>query len=104
MISLEALATDRLGLLTSSGKLFRLGRDGAFGLFTRLPRGQYNHTHMVAAPDGPVFVSGGFHVGSVFQVSPAGVLTTLATRIADPQGVAPDHRGRRYFARSPSHR
>jgi len=104
MISLVALATDDLVLLTSSGELFRLGRDGAFGLFTRLPRGQYNRTHMVAAPDGTVFVSGGFHVGSVFQVSSDGVVTTLASKMADPQGIALDQRGWLYVAESSFHR
>src|SRR2546427_13242376 len=93
MISLVALATDDLVLLTSSGELFRLGRDGAFGLVTRLPRGQYNRTHMVAAPDGTACVSGGFHVGSVFPLSPEGGATTLARRMADPQGTALDHHG-----------
>ena len=104
MISLVALATDDLVLLTSSGELFRLGRDGAFELFTRLPRGQYNRTHMVAAPDGTIFVSGGFHVGSVFQVAPDGAVTTLAGRMADPEGIALDHRGRLYVAESSFHR
>jgi len=91
-------------LLTSSGELFRLGRDGAFELFTRLPRGPYNRTHMVAAPDGTIFVSGGFHVGSVFQVAPDGAVTTLAGRMADPEGIALDHRGRLYVAESSFHR
>jgi sugar lactone lactonase YvrE len=59
---------------------------------------------MVAAPDGTIFVSGGFHVGSVFSVSPSGVVTTLASRLADPQGIALDGRGNLYVAESSFHR
>ena len=104
LISLVPLANDELVLLTSSGELFRLQGDGGFALFARLPRGQYNRTHMVAAPDGTIFVSGGFHVGSVFSVSPSGVVTTLASRLADPQGIALDGRGNLYVAESSFHR
>src|SRR2546427_7109984 len=72
MISLVALATDDLVLLTSSGELFRLGRDGAFGLVTRLPRGQYNRTHMVAAPDRTGFLQAGFYAREGFPEPAAG--------------------------------
>jgi hypothetical protein len=98
------LANDDLVLLTSSGDLYRLRRDGTLALFTQLPRGQYNRTHMVAAPDGTVFVSGGFQVTSIFRVSSSGAVTTLAQWMADPEGIALDGRGYLYVAESSLHR
>ena len=43
-----------------------------------LPSGQHLRINMLAAPDGGVFVSGGFSVGVIFHISPDGALTRLA--------------------------
>jgi sugar lactone lactonase YvrE len=95
---------DELVFLTSGGELVRLAADGGFAAFARLPAGQYNRTNMVAAPGGAVFVSGGFHVGSVFRVGADGAVSTVVTRLADPEGIALDGRGDVYVAESSFHR
>jgi hypothetical protein len=104
LISLAARAGDDLVFLTSSGELFRLGSDGALAPFARLPRGQYTRTNMVGAPDGTVFVSGGFQVGALFRVSRDGSVTVVASHLADPQGIALDAEGNLYLAESALHR
>ena len=104
LISVVPVGSDDLILLTSSGDLYRLGADGSFGLFTRLPRGQYNRIHMVAAPDGTIFVSGGFHLGQIFRVSPDGAVAVVAANLADPEGIALDDSGHLYVAESSYHR
>ena len=104
LISVLARRDGDLLLLTSSGELYSLGADDDLALFTRLPRGQYNRTNMVEAPDGTVFVSGGFHVGRVFRVTPHGVVTVVAADLADPAGIALDARGALYIAESSVHR
>lgn len=104
LISVAPLEGDEIGLLTSGGEIFRLTADGQFRAFARLPRGQYNRTNMVALPGGSLVVSGGFHVGSVFRVTPDGSVTTLASGLADPEGIAVDDRGDLYIAESAFHR
>jgi sugar lactone lactonase YvrE len=104
LISGLVLPDGDLLLLTSSGELYRLGSDGDLTLFARLPRGQYNRTNMIAAPDGTVFVSGGFHVGRVFRVSRAGAVAVVAADLADPAGIALDPQGALYIAESSVHR
>lgn len=104
LISVVPVGGSDLILLTSSGDLYRLGADGGFGLFTRLPRAQYNRIHMVAAPDGTIFVSGGFHVGRIFRVSPDGAVAVVASNLADPEGIALDDSGHVYVAESSHHR
>lgn len=103
MISLVPRAEDIL-LLSSSGDVHRLAADGSLSMFARMPRGQYTRTHMLAAPDGTVFVSGGFQVGSVFRVDPDGNVSAVASHLADPQGIALDGRGQLYLAESSFHR
>lgn len=103
MISL-APRGDEIFLLTSSGDVHRLASDGSLSLFARLPRGQYTRTHMLAAPDGALYVSGGLQVGSVFKVDPEGGVTVVASHLADPQGIALDERGNLYVAESAFHR
>ncbi|HET7343341.1 MAG TPA: hypothetical protein VFL90_17875, partial [Methylomirabilota bacterium] len=103
MISLLPRSDDVL-LLSSSGDVHRLAADGSLSLLARLPRGQYTRTHMLAAPDGSVFVSGGFQVGSVFRIAPDGAVSTVAGHVADPQGIAVDGRGDLYLAESAFHR
>lgn len=104
LISVAPVGEDELVFLASSGDMFRLNADGVFAGFARLPLGQYNRTNMVAAPGGAVFVSGGFHVGSVFRVSPTGAVSTVAARLADPEGIAIDAGGVLYIAESSFHR
>jgi len=95
---------DDLVFLTSGGELYRLDAGGQFAVFARLPGGQYNRTHLAAASDGSIIVSGGFHVGQIFRVRPDGTVTVLAEHLADPQGIAVDARGDIYIAESSFHR
>jgi hypothetical protein len=103
-VSAVALGADELVLLASSGDLYRLAADGTLTLFTALPRGQYQRTNMAAAPDGTVYVSGGFWVASVYRVARDGAVTVVGSRLADPQGIAVDARGDIYLAESSLHR
>lgn len=105
-ISVAALPTGDAALLSSTGELFRLAPDGTLSSFARLPpgHGQYNRTNMIAAPDGSLFVSGGFHVGRIFHVSADGTVTTVASNLADPEGIALDGQGHLYVAESSFHR
>src|SRR6266542_5991617 len=68
------------------------------------PRGQYNRTHLAAASDGSIIVSGGFHVGRIFRVRVDGSVTVLAENLADPEGLALDARDTVYVAESSLHR
>jgi hypothetical protein len=102
-ISLVPRADDIL-MLSSSGDVHRLAANGALSLYARLPRGQYTRTHMVTAPDGTLFVSGGFQVGGVFRVEPDGTVGVVASHLADPQGIALDAHGNLYLAESAFHR
>jgi hypothetical protein len=95
---------DDLVLLASSGDLYRLAADGTLRHFVRLPRGQYQRTNMARGPDGSLYVSAGFWLASVFRVSPDGAVRTIASRVADPQGIAVDSRGDVYLAESSLHR
>lgn len=104
LISVVPVGADELVFLTSSGDLFRLAGDGTLAAFARLPRGQYNRTHMVAAPDGTILISGGFHVGRIFRVTRDGEVTGVAANLADPEGIALDARGWLYVAESSFHR
>jgi len=99
-----AVGADELVFLTSKGEMYRLDAQGRFGLFARLPAGQYNRINLVAAPDGSVVVSGGFHVGRIFRVSPGGAVELLAENLADPEGIALDGHGNVYVAESSFHR
>lgn len=103
-ISVVPVGRDEMVLLTSGGVLYRLDGDRQLSLFTRLPRGQYARTHMVAAPDRSILVSGGFHVGTIFRVAPDGAVTAVASGLADPEGIALDARGNIYVAESSFHR
>jgi hypothetical protein len=99
-----ALGTEELRFLTSAGEMLRLTSEGTLRPVARLPLGQYNRISMVAAPDGEVIVSGGFHTGRVFRVSRDGAVGELAAGLGDPQGVALDAQGRLYVAESARHR
>ncbi len=106
LISVAPLPAGDLALLSSTGEVLRLTGDGTLASLARLPpgHGQYNRTNMVAAPDGAVFVSGGFHVARIFRVSPDGVVETVASNLGDPEGIALDAQGYLYVAESSYHR
>lgn len=104
LVSAADVGGGELALLASSGDLYRLGADGALAPLARLPLGQYQRTNMAAAPDGALYVSGGFWVASVYRVTGDGTVSTIATRLADPQGIAIDANGDIYLAESALHR
>jgi len=104
LISVAPLPRHDIVLLASTGELHRLSSEGVVTLLARLPRGQYHRTSMVAAPDGTVYVSGGFHTGQVFRVAPDGAVTAIASDLSDPAGIALDSRGALYVAESGLHR
>lgn len=106
LISLAPLPNGEVAFLASSGEVFRLTGEGKLGSLTRLPpgHGQYNRTNMVAAPDGALYVSGGFHVARIFRVSPDGAVETVASQLGDPEGIALDAQGYLYVAESSFHR
>ena len=99
-----AVSGDELRVLSSSGELYRLADEGRPMLVAKLPRREYTRANMLTAPDGTVFVSGGFHSGTVFRVSVDGTVSVVAADLADPAGIALDHRGWLYIAESAQHR
>jgi hypothetical protein len=105
IISIAPLGGD-LVLLASTGELFRLTLEGALATLARLPpgHGMYNRTHVIAAPEGTLFVSGGFHVGKIFRVRSDGAVSTVASNLGDPEGIALDADGSLYVAESSFHR
>lgn len=105
IISVAPVGSD-IALLATTGEIFRLTADGTLASFARLPpgHGQYNRTHMVAAPDGSLLVSGGFQVGRIFRVGPDGSVSTVASNLGDPEGIALDVDGMLYVAESLFHR
>ena len=99
-----AAVGDGLVALSSGGTLYRVGAEPPLMPFATLPHGQYLRINMVAAPDGGLFVSGGFTVAMLFRVSPEGRVTTLAGPLGDPEGLALDADGHLYVAESSLHR
>jgi hypothetical protein len=106
LVAVAPLPSGEIALLEPTGALFRLLSDGSVSRVGRLPTGlgEYNRPSMVAAPDGSLFVSGGFHVPRVFRVSPTGVVGTVAQNLRDPEGLALDGQGHLYIAESAQHR
>jgi len=104
LISVAPLPSGDLAVLSSSGELFRLTPEGTLARYASLPSGQYNRTTMASAPDGAVYVSGGFHMAAVFRVEPDGAVTAVGQNLGDPEGIAVDARGDLYVAESSLHR
>lgn len=104
--AVAALPGGDVALIEPTGALFRLRPDGAMSSLARLPRGlgEYNRITMAAARDGSLFVSGGFHVGRVFRVTPTGAVEMVAEGLQDPQGLGLDEGGDLYIAESSRHR
>ncbi len=104
LVAAAPLGGEALAVLSSAGDLYRVGADSRLQPLATLPRGQYLRVNMAAAPDGSLYVSGGFWVARLFHVAPDGVVTTLADGLADPQGLVLDGRGGLYLAESALHR
>ena len=103
-IAVAARSEGELALLTSVGELFLLSPEGRLRSVARLPSGHYHRTSMAVAPDGSVLVSSGFHIREVYRVSAAGVVSSVARDLGDPQGIAVDRSGALYIAETALHR
>lgn len=97
-------AGDDLIVLSAVGEVLRLGSDGELRFLARLPTGHYHRTSLAMAPDGSVFVCGGFHIRQVFRISPAGEISTVAGDLGDPGGIVFDRDGALYVAETALHR
>jgi len=103
-IAVAARADGTLLLLDSLGQVFRLATPEGLTRIARLPGGHYQRTSMVVARDGALLVSTGLHARRVFRVSSEGAVTTIASELGDPNGVAIDAESRIYIAESALHR
>lgn len=103
-IAVVPLGAGELGLLNSMGEVFILSPEGDLRRLARLPSGHFHRTNMALAPDGSVFVSSGFHIRELYRVSPAGLVTSVARNLGDPQGIAVDGAGALYVAETALHR
>jgi len=90
-------------VLSSIGEVSVLG-DAGLRAFARLPSGHFHRTHMAVGPDGSVFVSSGFHIRTLYRISPAGAVSIVAQELGDPGGIAVDRAGRLYVAEGAHHR
>jgi NHL repeat-containing protein len=104
LIAVAAGPAGTVFVLGSMGEVFRVSAAGELAPLARLPLGQYHRISMTATPDGSLLVSGGFHIGRIFRVTPDGAVSTLARDLADPEGIALDPAGRVYVAESALHR
>jgi hypothetical protein len=103
-IAVAAHPSGDLLLIDSLGEVVRLTPTAQLRRLTRLPAGHYQRTSTDLTPDGALLVSTGFHVRRLYRVSPAGVITTLASELGDPNGVAVDAESRIYIAETALHR
>jgi hypothetical protein len=103
LVAAAPLGDEALAVLSSAGDLYRLA-EGRLRPLAALPRGQYIRVNMTAAPDGSLWISGGFWVARLFRVSADGVVSTVASGLADPQGLVLDGAGYLYLAESALHR
>jgi hypothetical protein len=95
---------DGLVLLNSVGEVLVLSAQGGLRRLARLPSGHFHRPNMAVGPDGSVFVSAGFHIRELYRVSPAGVVTSVAHDLGDPQGIVVDRWGALYVAETALHR
>ena len=103
-IAVAPLARDALALLNSVGEVLILSAEGQLRRLARLPSGHFHRTSMAVGPDGSLFVSAGFHIREIYRVSPAGVVTSVAHDLGDPQGIVVDRSGAIYVAETALHR
>jgi hypothetical protein len=103
-VAVAPLGRDELALLNSVGEVLVLSAEGQLRRLARLPSGHFHRTSMAVGPDGSVFVSAGFHIRELYRVSPAGVVTSVARDLGDPQGIAVDRSGVLYVAETALHR
>lgn len=103
-IAVVPIGGGELALLNSVGEVLILSAEGDLRRLARLPSGHFQRTSMAVAPDGTLFVSGGFHIREMYRVSPAGVVTSLARELGDPQGIVVDRSGALYVAETALHR
>ncbi len=104
LIGVAAVGGDDLVFLSSVGEVLRLGPDGDLRLVARLPAGHYHRTNVAVGPDGSVFVCGGFQIRQIFRISPAGLVSTVASELGDPGGIVLDREGALYVAETALHR
>jgi DNA-binding beta-propeller fold protein YncE len=103
-MAVAARTDGTLVLLDSLGQVFRLTGGGDLYPLARLPAGHYQRTSLAIARDGALFVSTGFHVRRLFRMSAEGTVTTIASELGDPNGVAVDPDGHIYVAETALHR
>ncbi len=103
-IAVAPLARDTLALLNSVGEVSILSAEGQLRRLARLPSGHFHRTNMAVGPDGSLFISAGFHIRELYRVSPAGVVTSIAHDLGDPQGIVVDRSGALYVAETALHR
>lgn len=104
LAAVAARSDGALVLMDSLGQVFRLPAAGGLVRVARLPAGHYHRTSVTLTRDGTLLVSTGFHVRRLFAVSPEGVVSTVASELGDPGGVAVDTAGRIYIAETALHR
>jgi hypothetical protein len=103
-VAVAAMEQGEFAVLSSIGEMMILSPDGRLRSLARLPSGHFHRTSMAVALDGSVLVSAGFHIREVYRVSAAGVVTSIAHDLGDPQGVAVDRSGAIYIAETSLHR
>jgi len=104
MIAVATRLDGALLLLDSLGQVFRLGAADSLTRVARLPSGHYQRPSVALTSDGTLLVSTGFHLRRLFRVTPDGSVSTLASELGDPGGVAIDAAGRIYVAETALHR
>jgi hypothetical protein len=103
-VAVAASPNGDIVLLDSLGQVTRLTPDGQLHLLAQLGSGHYHRTNMAVAPDGTVVLSTGFHIGRLLRISPSGAITTIASDLGDPNGLAIDASGAIYLAETAHHR
>jgi hypothetical protein len=104
LIGVTATPGDDLVFLSAVGEVFRLGSDGELRLLVRLPAGHYHRTNLTTGADGSIFVSAGYQIRQIFQISPAGNVSIVASELGDPGGIVLDPEGALYVPEAALHR